>query len=260
MQVDIRKALAETRDQRAARKLLCSPHNLRVKYAGGCFFSLDARGKWQRCTGLLPRIRDAFFPDFDIKKAIRSARRAGVRKTASHGKGRHYGSIRGTETHEQLRALVELDRVAFRRRYPVIHEYTRQIMHFIMRQNWRPLVAEFALADEALRLGTAFDMVCLSAEDKLVFLEFKTGYDGYFKAASGPMHGALAELDNSHYSQAHVQLMTAVMLLAKSHGLLPSELEMYVVLVNDTMLSPHKINNDFLRRHAAGIYQGITDA
>ena len=257
MNVDIRKALAEARDKRALQKLLCNKANLEVKHVGGIYYHKNARGKWDSQTGLLPPLRDTFWYDFDIKKAMKSARKAGVRKTRSHGKGRHYGSIRGTETHEQLQDMVELDQAAFRRRHPVIHEYTRQIMHFIMRQRWRPLAAEFHLCDPALRIATSIDMILLSEQDKLVFLEFKTGYAGYFKAASGMMHGALSELDNSHYSQAHVQLMSSVMLLAKSHGLQSSELEMYVVLVNDEMLSPHKINNGFLQRHATNIYRDL---
>lgn len=257
MQVDIRKALAETRDKKAAQKLLCNKANLGIRHVNGAFYVEDAKGRPELYGGMLPALRDAFWYDFDVKKAMRTARRAGVRKTRSHNKGRHYGSIRGTETHQQLQDLVELDQVAFRRRHPVIHEYTRQIMHFILRQKWRPLVAEFNLADRTLKRATAIDMVLLNEQDKLVFLEFKTGYAGYFKAASGQMHGALSELDNSPYSQAHAQLMASVLLLAKSHGLKASELEMYVVLVNDEMLSPHKINNEFLQRHGANIYRDL---
>ncbi len=71
------------------------------------------------------------------------------------------------------------------------------------------------------------------------------------------MHGALADLDNSAYHQAHVQLLASVLCLVRSHGLRSEDLEMYVVLVNDKMLSPHKVNNDFLQCRGAAIYDDL---
>ncbi len=105
-------------------------------------------------------------------------------KRAGHGNGRHYGSIGGTEVHEQLKDWVELDPTAFRKRNPRMHAYTKQLLAFIAAQQWEPLLAEFKLGAEPLRIATACDLVCKSKEDKLIFLEIKTGYEDYFKAAS----------------------------------------------------------------------------
>jgi hypothetical protein len=259
MNVDIRQALAETRDRRAADQLLLNARNLCIKNRGGAYYHKTESGEWKRLRGLLAPLRDTFWHDFDIKLAMKRAKRAGVCKPqrSAKGKGRFFGSIRGSETHQQLQDFVELDRAAFRKRHPVIHAYTRRILRFVLDQQWRPLLAEFDLYDAELGIGTSVDMVCLTAAGRLVFLEFKTGYAGYFKAASGAMHGALADLDNSPYHQAHVQLMTSVLLLAKSHGLRAQDVEMYVILVNDAVLSPHKINNEFLQRHGANIYRDL---
>ena len=45
---------------------------------------------------------------------------------------------------------------------------------------WTPLLPEFKIYDEELRLGTQVDMICMNAKGKVVLLEFKVGYAGYF--------------------------------------------------------------------------------
>lgn len=252
-----------------ARKVLWHERNERVKHAAGRFFYCEERGEaWNSLRGLLPSMEETFFPDVDMHAIVNQGKKrrgggggsgGGPRRERVKRGGRFGGVIKGDETHEQLMHIVPLNRESFHRLHPTMHRFTQRLIEFIVRDmHWQPLVSEFAVFDELLRMGTAIDMICRRQSDgRLVLLEFKTGYADYYDCASGMMHGPLKKMNNSPRSQATLQLLCGALLLMIHHKLRSDEFEMYVVRVDETHLEPHKLNNEYLLRKGQKIYNAL---
>ncbi len=274
MDVVAEKILKQIRNPAPGAKLL-HERNKRVCQRGNAFYYSDLDETYHILSGLLPVLKLIYWPDFEMKEIIKKPKtyqsRKGTRrkkdqqfpiliqKTQKEKKrGRYYGLIRGTEVHQELRDFIEMDERSFRKKYPVIHEYTRRILLFISAMKWIPFIAEFNVFDEQLRIGTSIDMVCLCrATGKVIFLEFKTGYKDYFNNFTSYMHHSMNKLTNSPYHQAHLQLICSVLLVMKHHRIRDDEFEMYVVRIDETGLNPHKISNQFLSINATAIYKDL---
>jgi hypothetical protein len=230
------------------------PRNARIKRSGGAFYYVPAgREDWRVLSGLLPSLKRTFWPESDTKKLSKR----GCKQNG--GRGRFYGSIRGTEVHEQLADYIECDLRHFTRRHPKKHGYTERLLNFIRyTMRWTPLCAEFPVFCEALGIGTAIDLICYApTTQKVVLVEIKTGYAGYFTESDGPMHHALSHLRCSPQCQAAVQLLGGALLVMKHHEISPSALELYVVRVDDTTLDYYRVSESFVRENAAGIVRDL---
>lgn len=266
MNIDTQKILEGSgANLELARKVLWHERNARVKHSGGQFFycEVEPDAPWISLRGLIPPMKETFFPDVDmraiIKQGKKDGRSAGPRRRGEPKRGRFGGVIRGDETHEQLMHIVPLSHESFHRLHPTMHRFTRCLVEFIVADmHWQPLCSEFYVFDELLRIGTSIDMICRRQSDgKLVLLEFKTGYADYYDCASGMMHGALRKMNNSPHSQADVQLFCGALLLMIHHKLRSDEFEMYVIRVDDTRLEPYKLNNAFLVKKGQKIYNDL---
>lgn len=267
-------------------KKLLIERNQRICHRGKAFYYTDLEGVYHILSGLLPSLSVIFWPEFDMREVTKKPKNYQARGRKKGGglhphqrqqhsilhttttpkplkktktrKGRFYGIIRGTEVHMELKDFVEMNEKGFRKKYPLIHEYTRRILLFISSMNWTPFIAEFNVFDEQLRIGTSIDMVCLDKiTGKVIFLEFKTGYANYFTNHTGYMRNSLKKLTNSPYNQAHIQLIVSVLIVMKHHRLSVSEFEMYVIRVDEECLSPHKVSNDYLSSKATKIYRDL---
>jgi len=256
------------------QKILDNERNKRICHRGSAFYFTDLEETYHCLKGLLPTLSYLYWPDFDVKDITKRKKTYGRpgRKRNGGGmkekkifpsqkekkRGRFYGRIKGEEVHEELQDFIELDKKTFLKKHPVIHEFTKRILLFIRQQNWIPFISEFMVFDEDIRVGTAIDLVCLDiATGKVIFLEFKTGYEGYFDRYTSYMRKSLSKLTNSPSNQAHIQLITSVLITMKSHRITVDEFEMYVIRVDNTCLSPHKVSNDYLSSKAKKIYSDI---
>lgn len=263
------------------KKLVNHERNKLVINTKGAYYYKNSLGKYQLLTGLLPRLRKTFFPDVNIYNLLKQpksfaakvskrrkqafARSGGggatttkPKKQKKQSKGIYYGRIRGTAVHEEIEDFIFLNTEAFRKKHPTIHVYTQRILTFIMEtMKWRLLRSEFNLFDERLGIGTSIDIVAVTNEGKLVLIEVKCGFTDYFDHCDGYMHGTLHKLTNSPHHQANLQLITEALLIMKNHGIGLNELLLYVIRVDDTGLYHHKVNNEYVAKKGAKIYNDL---
>ncbi len=269
-------SLQLVRNQIPGRKLLNNERNKRVCHRGRAFYYTDEDDIYHCAKGLLPTLAIIYWPDFDINEVTRKqktyvskkggGRRKGIKNTKKifpvsqkeKKRGRFYGVIRGDEVHNEIQDFIDLDRNAFTKKHPEIHDFTKRILLFISDRKWLPFLTEFPVFDEDIRMATSIDLVCLDiVTGKVIFLEFKTGYAGYFDKYNAYMRKSLSKLTNSPSNQAHIQLITSVLITMKSHRISVDEFEMYVIRVDDMCLSPHKVSNDYLSNKAKKIYSDL---
>ena len=268
------------KNKRIAMKLITNERNNRITNTGGAYLFLNKEGKYQPLSGLLPRLKLLFWKDTNIYNIMKKPQKRGLTgmicKTKSkkkyrrgkmiqkatpvkkNGKGRFYGVMRGTEVHREIQDFIELDQKNFLKRHPCIHFYTRQILAFVIeKMHWRPFKSEFDIFDEKLGIGTSIDLICLGENDKLICIEIKSGYAGYFENNDGYMDNSLSNLTNSPRNQAYIQLITSCLMLIKNHHLTLNDIELYVIRVDDNNLSHYKISKEYVQQRGPHIYQDL---
>ncbi len=265
-----------TSNKENVRRLVKHARNKCIVNTKGAYYYVDTNGKYQLLSGLLPRLRRTFFPDINIfnvlkkpssssknnvliKKTSRTRGQKASKKAKVLGsKGWHYGKIRGTTVHQEIEDFIFLDSKAFIKKHETIHPYTQKILTFILEtMGWRLLRAEFDIYDEALRIGTSIDIVAVKTNGQLVLIEVKCGFSEYFDHDDGYMHGALHKLTNSPHHQANVQLITEALLVVRHHEIPLDQLLLYVIRVDDHGLYHYHINNEYVRKKGAKIYNEL---
>lgn len=263
------------------KKLIKHERNKLIINTKGAYYYKKHDGKYQILTGLLPRLRKTFFPDINIYNLLKkpknyapkiTKRRLMAMKKQQHqpktkppktmgSKGWHYGKIRGTVVHQEVEDFIFLDRKNFCKKHPSIHVYTHRLLTFILeKMQWRLVRSEFDIFDERLGIGTSVDIVAVTNEGKLVLIEVKCGFSEYFDRYDGYMHGALKSLTDSPHHQANIQLITEALLIVKNHQIRLDDLLLYVIRVDDQGIYEHKINNAYVQKKGAAIYNDLLEA
>ena len=100
--------------------------------------------------------------------------------------------------------------------HPAIHPATRAVLEHIHARGWDLVGADLPVYDPSLnanRWATEIDLVALDpVSDCIILIELKTGYDGKFSEATGPMTCSTLQLNNSPVNQAKVQLVASALL------------------------------------------------
>lgn len=254
-------------NNQALKKLLNHERNKLVINTKGAYYYRNRDGKYQILTGLLPRLRQSFFPDINIFNLLRVPKSLDrPRKKTKHrvpkkqkgSKGMHYGKLRGTVVHNELEDFIFYDSKNFRKKHPSIHSYTHKILQFILEtMQWKLVRSEFDIFDEQLRLGSSIDIVAVNKKGQIVLIEVKCGYQQTFDNHDGYMHGVLSKLTNSPHHQANLQLITAAVLVIKHHQIPLSNLLLYVIRVDDDDLYYYEINNEYVQKKGAKIYNQL---
>lgn len=113
-----------------------------------------------------------------------------------------------------------------------VHPYTTKLVSFFQEMKWRPVAAQYVVGGVAFgSIGTALDLVMRNAENELLILEIKCGFDGYWQEAKDDMKG-LSKVANTPCHQAMAQLLFGHLLLIRTQPLRPKHA--YVVNVNKT--------------------------
>lgn len=165
------------------------------------------------------------------------------------GKGRFFGSIRGTIVHNQLEDFILLDDKNFTKKYGCLHPWTKRILIYIRcTMKWIPIQCEFKIYNKELNIGTAIDMICVNPlNGNLVFLEFKTGYKDYFENSDGYMEKCLGFMPNSPLNWANIQLTFGViMLLRQNPGININNTSSYVLRIDNDDLMIYHLDNKFI--------------
>jgi hypothetical protein len=277
MDVDVMEVIKGVDDKKPVEKLLLNERNKRIIHQGSCFYMINKKtGKYEPLKGLLPSLKKAFWPETNFytvsstiagqkrKRSNTSTRRRGrnnknIKQIAvPHNKGRHFGSIRGSQVHKQLEDFILLDKKNFDKKYGRLHIWTKRILLYIIEQEWQPIFSEFHIFDEDLRIATSIDMICITPEGKLIILEFKTGYSGYWRKSnkgeriSGPLKSIMA---NNPLNRAKLQLAFSMLFLIKHHQIV--NMEGWIIRIDQKELEAIKLDCNFLRIYSKSMYKHL---
>ncbi len=243
-------------------KLLCDKRNANVIFKGNCYFITTTKDKqWKPVAGLLPVLKECFWKDFDPTKIIpySSGGNGSGGNRISHGKGKFYGSIRGTVIHEQIHDYILFDMPNFLKKYSKVHEWTDKIMKAIRSNGWKPIISEFDVYDASIQMATSIDIVCVEKDTgKIICIELKTGYKGYFdkRDNNNPlMSGCLRRIPLTIKNCASVQLATSMLFLIKHHKI--TNIEGWVIHINDDEFTMNLVKNEFIMTFGNKIYKKI---
>ena len=177
----------------------------------GGFVYTDVEGAKTKFCGLLKILAEICYPDYDYKDALRHAPiekrfrlKTGLRRPWQ-------GQRRGKLVHDQVRAIVNggvaaRDAIFGRQR----SENAEHIIASLKTKQLRPLVAEYIVYDERIRLASPIDIVCVTTKksgSKLSLIEVKNWSNG-FTHANGHLKNppSLRHLNNCALHQAFLQL------------------------------------------------------
>lgn len=256
MNVNIDEVISnfDSTKSKAIKTLIYNNRNSKVIFKSSAYYMYE-NGKFIILSGLLPALKKCFYKDFDSLKILKMSQS----KNTGDGYGRFFGSMRGSLIHEQLNDFLLFDKPNFLKKYNSIHPWVIRIFEIIKQKNWIPIVSEFDIFDEKLKIGTSVDMICLSKDSgKIIALEFKTGYKNYFENKQGYMKGCLKNIMSlSLKNCATLQILTAILFIIKNHKIEIDNIEGHVIQINDNELNSYEISNDFIVKHGKSIYDNL---
>jgi hypothetical protein len=106
---------------------------------------------------------------------------------------------------------------------PGAHPFTAKLASGMSHMGLYPVAGQVVVEDEATRIGTACDLVCIDIRDGgTVIVEVKCGFDGYLDAKCGNMRHECHMLPDSPRQQHQVQLALTTALFSRTYGLKPA--------------------------------------
>jgi len=147
--------------------------------------------------------------------------------------------VRGTIVHRQMGEYMRFDKRHFDMRNPSkLHPLGEVGLLAMLQNNYLPIAFDFPVANEAIRVGTPIDAICVHEKTgRVMFVETKTAASRELFVQDDPnaaWHGALTDCTEarSACTRAKVQLGLSVMLLIMGHGF-PYEWDARVLLLVD---------------------------
>jgi len=231
-------------------------------------------GRLKSAKGITKILKGAFYDDYTPayrqgeKKRCASAPARGKRKRSSRltahqrlkaqiSDTRLAGVELGKTVHQELCDWARTPREdEWRRRHPAPNMYTVKVIRALNMLRIEPLYGECPIFAN-WGIATGIDMVGASAKygGRLVLIEIKTGYEGYFNRGSGTMtRTPLKRVSNSPLNQAFLQCLTARAILDNEYGIRGTI--GIVIRVHSRGVNVHTIPDEFIRRQNA-IYRGL---
>jgi|SRR6056297_2371792 len=195
-----------------------------------------------RAKGLTKIIKGAFFSNYE---PVYSKETTQMRKKRNKNYSRETQRKHGISGEEMLRRKVNNKRLKGFTLGNVVHDelcswarstnekewaeqnktlntFTIEIMKVLKAMKIEPLYGEWPIFDEHVPYATSIDMIGISgrAKGKLVLIEIKTGYDGYFDKGNAKMtRTPLKRVINSPQNQAFIQCLMAMLTLKHRYGI-----------------------------------------
>jgi hypothetical protein len=220
----------------------------------GGFTYTDIEGTATKFCGLLKILSDVCYSDYDFKDALKRAPIAKRFKLKTGLRRPWQGQRRGKLVHDQVRAIVNGGDVARDAMFGTQRsENADHIIASLQTKNLRPLVAEYIVYDEALRLASPIDIVCVTTKktgSKLCLIEVKNWSNG-FTHANGHLQNppSLRHLNNCALHQAFLQLAFYRRLVEIQHPLLEIG-ACYVVQETQTYTKYYRLPDEFVKASA----------
>lgn len=285
-------ALEETLESitadRDARDLLFHRRNELLFVEGSdMFYNCPATGTTRRMRGLLPLLRECFWPDETHAAILQAAktrdkklaaektrilRRANSSSSSSRSRnfpGRHpgMGKAKGARAHAQIQAAMLVDHTSFQNMFGRMVPSARRVLNYIVNvRNWLPLRPEVPVYDETLNVCARIDIVAAKPDGTLVFIEVKTGSRHCFEShggvdMEGPLRGVLVD---SELNRAMVQLAASILIALRGHTRV-QRIEGYVVHALDDEegdgstkgLRAYPLSATLIATHGGAIYQAM---
>ncbi len=259
MDVDQQKVLQLVKRPRWARHLLEHERNERVINTSGAYYHLDAEGKYRVLSGLLPRLKQTYWPHSTYQQMMKQAKRTPRKDGESENKGRFGGLVRGSRVHKQLHDFVLLDRKNFKKTHKKLDAFTARILSAVVdKLKLQPFLPEFDVYDEAMGVGTSVDLIALDSDGKLALVEYKTGYKrSYTSGADGFMARTLHRMPCTPQNQATLQVMGSALILNKCYGVPLHEMRLYVMRCDDAVVEVNPVPQTFVTKLADSMYNDL---
>jgi hypothetical protein len=190
--------------------------NPRLKFISGSeveggYIYTDVDGVKTRFCGLLRILESVCYPTYDYDKAIKSAPIPKRYKMKTGLKQPWHGRKRGKFAHDSVRLLVNGGEGAREAMYGT--QRSENADHFIAslkHKELRPLIAEYIVYEEQLRIASGIDLVCITSKHKqsrLSLIELKVFCNGFEHSNDNLKNPpSLRHLSNCALHQAFLQL------------------------------------------------------
>lgn len=266
MDTSVESIVKSLKNKAPTQSLLSNVYNKRIIHTNGAYYYRNSKNEYKILTGLVPSLKRCFWPNVNINNIMKNPKKVITKKKTTTKKknkrkgGHFYGSIKGTKVHEQIEDFVLLDKKNFLKKHIGLHPWSKRILnHIVDKMKWIPLKSEYNIYDESLMIGTSIDMICVDLSNgKLILLEFKTGYKTYFENNDGFMEHSLYLMKNSPLNWATIQLVfSIIMLLKQVQHLRLSDIEAYVIRIDDDTVDSYAIDQTFIKRMTHPIYSDM---
>lgn len=279
MNTNAQRAVANmkgARGYRTWRNLIDHARNAQVRFSGQCFYWIDPETQKQTSlTGIRSVIEDCFagcnvstVMAHWYKQQVKAGllpRPLKAPKGRSQGSGFNFGKRRGTFVHQLLHDWFTLSKAQFALKHPQVHDWMLQLFDLIAEHadGWVPMLPEFQIFDEELRIGTAVDLIARDRDNNIVLLEFKTGYSGFFaekhetRFYRGPFSRTRLGLAFSPLHDAQLQLWLAMLILKRRYGIPYARMKAYVLNVGHGVCNAHFTSTKFIQDHEAEIVAAL---
>jgi hypothetical protein len=143
-------------------------------------------------------LKEHYYPNYTVPRSV-------------GGGGLHAGLHRGQAVDRQISAWAAHKGAALPRR---MHPYTKKLLDAFREWGWKPLYGQFVVYDQThgSRLGTALDLVMVDNDRRVIAIELKAGYHGYWTREQGQLAGNLAHIGSCPRNHAMLQLAMGCLL------------------------------------------------
>lgn len=208
-------------------------------------FKLKKGNKYSKLKGITKIIKETFYPNYEY---IRD------KYSSSTGVSNSWeGKNRGSLIHRQLRDFFNEPFEKFKIKHEEVHDYTKKAIIALKKWDLVPLRAELPICDPKEGISTGVDAIC-TRDSKLLFIDWKTGYDEYIEKGSGMMEGILNFLSNCPRNQAYIQLVVESEIIRRNYGTTPDEL--HVVQLCNSGVNAFKVP-DIITKLSPRIYDCV---
>jgi hypothetical protein len=198
-----------------------------------------------RLKGLMPCLRELFYPQYRFSGSARGDERAPVVRGARSSGSSRAGLSRGRHVDDTIQRCVErgVSNPSCRA--------SRHVLAALTRLGLEPIMTQVPVHGGrlGLRVGTAADMVCLDRRGRIVIVEVKTGFANYYDRSTERMLGALSAVPSCPKYHHQMQVMLTALMFEGTTGLSVSDALVVRVLASGVQYV--RVDRALMRRRTA---------
>lgn len=249
--------------------------NQRVRFSVGracieVFMTANGKSRWTTVCGLLERLRECFYPQYDFLRANALARKYANNNAKTTLATPHPAFT--AEAHRLGKRARELGELVDREHSTLVNQqvsgddlsdaagsssssttdlslYTRVLFTVKQRWQWHSYMAQFIVCAPDLGVGTRIDELCYNDSLELIVVEHKVGYKGYRTRGTAMMNEPLTDIDNSPQNQHFLQCGFGVLMLERYWNVVVHGA--FVVYIDDAEVLPQPLPEWFWERREA---------